>query len=214
MKKIIFTFLFCAFSLLNYSQTTVSGVVTYYFNQYQGNKPDLGASVTLIDSATIKNFDYNLYEKFHYGKFYQKMYFSALERYERYAEAYKKTEGKKKMVEQNETFKKGMNDAQKDMDRHTKQSISYESETPEKAAKISTNLYMQLTQLSDNLPKKTVDSNGNYSINAKPGVYYVLIKSKNRTSPYDILEISGKIYMTKIKISENDNKDVSYNFEI
>ncbi len=54
MKKIIFTFLLCAFSFLSYSQTTVSGVITYYFNQYQGNKPDLGASVTLIDSAICK----------------------------------------------------------------------------------------------------------------------------------------------------------------
>ena len=51
MKKIIFTFLLCAFSLLSYSQTTVSGVITYYFNQYQGNKPDLGASVTLRSHA-------------------------------------------------------------------------------------------------------------------------------------------------------------------
>ena len=69
MKKIIFTFLLCAFSLLSYSQTTVSGVITYYFNQYQGNKPDLGASVTLIDSATVKNFDYKLYEKFYWNKY-------------------------------------------------------------------------------------------------------------------------------------------------
>ena len=50
--------------------------------------------------------------------------------------------------------------------------------------------------------KKTVDANGNYSLNAKPGVYYVLIKSKNRTSSYDILESDGKIYIKKIKIAE------------
>jgi len=214
MKKIIFTFILFTFSLLNYSQTTVSGVVTYYFNQYQGNKPDLGASVILIDSAKVKNFDYKLYEKFYYGKFYQKMYFSALERYEKYSAVYKKTEGKKKMAEQNETFKKGMEDAQKDMERHTKELVKYESETPEKAAKISTDLYMQLLKLDDDLPKKTVDANGNYSLNAKPGVYYVLIKSKNRTSSYDILESDGKIYIKKIKISENETKDVSYNFEL
>lgn len=214
MKKIIFTFLLCTFSLFSYSQTTVSGVITYYFNQYQGNKPDLGASVTLIDSAKVKNFDYKLYENFHYGKFYQKMYFSALERFEKYSDAYKKTEGKKKMVEQNETFKKGMEDAKKDIESHMKQIAIYQSETPEKAAKISTDLYMQLLKLDDDLPKKTVDANGNYSLNAKPGVYYVLVKSKNRTSSYDILESSGKIYIKKIKVSENDNKDLSYNFEI
>ncbi|MCU4190077.1 hypothetical protein M9Q43_13020 [Flavobacterium sp. HXWNR29] len=214
MKKIIFALILCSFSILSYSQTSVSGVVTYYFNEYQGNKPDLGASVTLIDSAKVKNFDYKLYEKFYYGKFYQKMYFSSLERYEKYSAAYKKTEGKKKMAEQSETFKKGMEDAQKDMERHMKELVKYDSETPEKAAKISTELYMQLLKLDDDLPKKTVDANGNYSLNAKPGVYYVLIKSKNRTGSYDILESDGKIYIKKVKISENDNKDVSYNFEL
>lgn len=214
MKKKIITFIFCIFSLFNYSQTSLSGVISYYFNEYQGNKPDLGASVTLIDSAKVKNFDFTLYEKYHYGKFYQKMYFSALERYESYSQAYKKTEGKKKMLEQNETFKKEIEDAQKDMERHQKQIEFYQYETTEKAAKISMNLYLQLLKLDDDLPKKTVDANGNYSLVVKPGIYYVLIKSKNRTNSYDFIESNGKIYIKKIKISENENKDVSHNFDI
>lgn len=214
MKKIILSILLLSITSLSFAQTKVSGVVTYHFNQYQGNKPDIGASVTLIDSAKVKNFDYKLYENFYYGKFYQNIYFSSQARYEKYLEAFKKTEGKKKYTEDNETFKKGMEDAQKDMDRQMEQIVLYKSETPEKAAKISTALYMQLLKLDDDLPKKTVDGNGNYSLNVKPGVYYVLIKSKNRTNSYDILESDGKIYIKKIKISENDEKDVSVNFEI
>ena len=214
MKKIIFTILLLNITLVNYSQTTVSGVITYYFNEYQGNKPDIGSSVTLIDSAKVKNFNFKLYENYHYGKNYNKYYFSALEIYDRYQVALKRTEGKKKFAEENERFKKGMEDAKKDMDKHMEQIVLYQSETPEKSAKISTDLYMQLLKLDDDLPKKTVDANGNYSLNIKPGVYYVLIKSKNRTSKYDILEGDGKIYIKKIKISENDNKDISYNFEI
>ena len=214
MKKNIFSLLVFITSILGYSQTTVSGVVTYYFNQYQGNKADIGASVILIDSSTVKNFDYKLYENYNYGKFYQNMYFKAQERYEKYSVAFKKTEGKKKYTEDNETFKKGMEDAQKDMDNHMKQIILYESETPEKFAKISTDLYMQLLKLDDNLPKKTVDGNGNYMINTKPGTYYVFIKSKNRTNSLSVLENDGKIYIKKIKIVENDNKDVSKNFEL
>lgn len=214
MKKLILSIFLFGITFFGFSQTTVSGVVTYYFNEYQGNKPDIGASVTLIDSAKVKNFDYKLYENYHYGKFYQNLYFSSQARYEKYLEAFKKTEGKKKYAEDNETFKKGMEDAKKDMDRQMEQIVLYNSETPEKAAKITTDLYMQLLKLDDDLPKKTVDGNGNYSLNVKPGVYYVLIKSKNRTSSYDILEGDGKIYIKKIKISENENKDVSLNFEI
>ena len=74
MKKIIFSILLFGITLFGFSQTTVSGIVTYYFNEYQGNKPDIGASVTLIDSAEVKNFDYKLYENYHYGKFYQSIY--------------------------------------------------------------------------------------------------------------------------------------------
>jgi len=213
MKKIIFSILLFGITLFGFSQTTVSGIVTYYFNEYQGNKPDIGASVTLIDSAEVKNFDYKLYENYHYGKFYQSIYFSSQARYEKYFEAFKKTEGKKNDAEDSETFRKGMEDAKKDMDRQMEQIVLYKSDSPEKAAKITTDLYMQLLKLDDNLPKKTVDGNGNYSLNVKPGVYYVLIKSKNRTSSYDILEGDGKIYIKKIKISENENKDVSFNFE-
>lgn len=213
MKKIIFTILLFNFSFYGFSQTTISGVVTYYFNEYQGNKPDIGASVILIDSANVKNFDYKLYENYHYGKFYQKMYFLTFERYEKYSAAYKKTEGKKKLAVDNEKFRKGMEDAQKDMDRTLEQMKLYQFETIEKSAKISVDLYMQLSNLGDDLPKKTVDSNGNYSINTKPGVYYVFIKSKNRTS-IDVTEMDGKIYIKKYKIIENENKDASYNFEL
>lgn len=213
MKKFTFSILLFGITFLGFSQATVSGVVTYYFNEYQGNKPDIGASVTLIDSAKVKNFDYKLYENYRYGKSYQKLYFEAMARYNTYQTAFKKTEGKKKFAEDNETFRKGMEDAKKDMDNHMNQVTLYKSETPEKAAKISTDLYMQLLKLDEDLPKKTVDSNGNYSMKANPGVYYVFIKSKNRTSSYDILEMAGKIYIKKIKISEND-KDVSYNFEL
>ncbi|SHJ22431.1 hypothetical protein [Flavobacterium terrae] len=214
MKKNILTILLLSFTYLGFSQTTISGVVTYYFNEYQGNKTDIGASVTIIDSAKVKTFDYKLYENYYYGKTYQNLYFSSQARYEKYLEAFKKTEGKKKYAEDNERFQKGMADAKKDMDRQMEQITLYKSETPEKSAKISTDLYMQILKLDDDLPKKTVDGSGNYSLNVKPGVYYVLIKSKNRKSSYDILENDGKIYIKKIKISENENKDVSHNFEL
>ncbi|MEA9413724.1 hypothetical protein [Flavobacterium sp. PL02] len=214
MKKLLFTILLLNISLFSFSQTSISGVVTYYFNQYQGNKPDVGASVIIIDSTKTKSFDYKLYENYHYGKSYQNIYFSSQLRYEKYLAAFKKTEGKKKYLEDNETFRKGMEDAKKDMENQMKQIALYNHETPEKSAKNSTDLYMQLLKLDDDLPKRTVDGTGHYNLNINPGVYYIYIKSKNRTNRLDILELDGKIYIKKIKIAENENKDISKNFEL
>jgi hypothetical protein len=213
MKKITLIVLFLL-SAFGYSQTEVGGVVTYYFNKYQGNKPDLGATVVLIDSAKVKGFDYKLYENFHYGSFYSNMYMLAQERYDKYSKSFKATEGKKKHAVENETFKKGMDDATKDMLGYKNQMVLYNFDSNEKSAKICVDLYMQLTQLSEDLPSKTVDANGNYKLSIVPGTYYVYIKSKNRTSVKNIAENSGKIYIKKVKIIENQSKDVSYNFEL
>lgn len=35
----------------------IKGVVTYYFNQYQGDKSDIGAAVYIVDSAKCRSFD-------------------------------------------------------------------------------------------------------------------------------------------------------------
>tara|TARA_B110000037_G_scaffold150066_1_gene169287 strand:- start:902 stop:1057 length:156 start_codon:yes stop_codon:yes gene_type:complete len=50
-------------------------------------------------------------------------------------------------------------------------------------------------------------------MNINPGVYYVYIKSKNRTGLL-MPETDGRIYIKKIKISENSDKDISYSFEL
>jgi len=213
MKKNILTLLLFSISIIGFSQTKISGVITYYFNEFQGNKADIGASVILIDSSKVADFDYKLYEKYHYGKFYQEMYFGTMERYEKYSLALSRTRKGKKYDKDRETFKKGMEDAEKDMEKHKKEMEKYEYDTSEKSAKTGIDIYMQLVELDENLPKKTVDSNGNYSMNIEPGVYYVYIKSKNRTS-LGAPEFDGKIYIKKVKISENNDKDVSYNFEL
>ena len=43
------------FSINSYSQSKVSGTVTYLYNDYQGNKADVGASIYIIDSAAAGN---------------------------------------------------------------------------------------------------------------------------------------------------------------
>lgn len=213
MKNSILILLFLISSITGFSQTKISGVITYYFNEYQGNKPDIGASVILIDSSKATNFNYKIYENFHYGKAYQKLYFSALERYENYTSILAKLKKGKKYDADREKMNVGIADAQKDMDKYAKEMARYEFDSAEKSAKTGVDLALQLLKLDEDLPKKTVDSNGNYSMNIKPGVYYVYIKSKNRTSLL-MPESDGNVYIKKVRIAENTDKDVSHNFEL
>jgi len=213
MKKNIFTLLFVSLTFTGYSQTKISGVITYYFNEYKGYKPDVGASVILIDSLTIRDFNYKLYEKFYYGKSYQDLYFGAMELYDKFSSSLKKMKKGKKYDKDRKIIKWAMKQAQESMERNKKQLVKYEYDTPQKYLKIGVDLYIQLLKLDEDLPKKTVDNNGNYSMNINPGVYYVYIKSKNRTGLL-IPETDGKIYIKKIKILENSDKDISYNFEL
>jgi hypothetical protein len=59
-----------------------------------------------------------------------------------------------------------------------------------------------------------VDANGNYSIITSPGIYYVFIKSKNRTSTSGLLEKSGNVYFQRVELKDGQRKDVSYNFSL
>lgn len=51
MKLIILCLSICYANVCNAQVGKVHGVITYFFNDYQGDKPDLGAQVYAIDSA-------------------------------------------------------------------------------------------------------------------------------------------------------------------
>lgn len=212
MKKMTLIILVFTFSLSAFSQSKISGVITYYYNEFQGNKPDIGASLIMIDSTKVSEFDYSIYEKYHYGKLYEDMYFGSLYRYEKYTSALQKLGKSKKYDEDRKNYEKGIDDAKKDMNNHKKQMEKYDYDNAENAAKVGVELYIQLLELSDDLPKKTIDASGSYSLDIEPGVYYAYIKSNNRKG-VGVVDISGKIYIKKVKIVENSNKDFSYNFE-
>lgn len=58
MKYLLTVLIVSSFSFHGYSQKgKIKGVVTYFFNEYQGNKPDLGAEVYVVDSARCGKYD-------------------------------------------------------------------------------------------------------------------------------------------------------------
>jgi len=66
-------------------------------------------------------------------------------------------------------------------------------------------------KLNNDFPVKSIDNLGGYNFIVKKGTYYVYVKSNNRKFN-NIIENNGQIYIKKIRILENDIKDVSYNF--
>lgn len=84
MKQFSFSFLLLIFFLIGALQvcypqdkSTIKGVVTYFFNKYQGDKPDLGAQVWLIDSTKANGYNQPLSDTFYYGYFYRNLYAGA-----------------------------------------------------------------------------------------------------------------------------------------
>lgn len=163
----------------------ISGVITYFFNDNFGDRPDIGAQVYVIDVRKSSDFNIASYDTFHYGGAYRNMYSS-------YKQMRKKIPDeiienlKKWKVEDDELFEA--------LDTRLTQSI------------------LKLTY-SSFVIKSIVDGNGTYSLTVPPGEYYIFIKSNNRKG-LSISEIQGKIYCKKISVKEGDRLNVSVNFDL
>jgi hypothetical protein len=64
---------------------------------------------------------------------------------------------------------------------------------------------------SKNSSKANVDGSGNYSVKVRPGIYYVLFKSRNSTR-LDKFETAEHFKCFKVNISEGENVTMSYAF--
>lgn len=191
--------------------STIKGVVTYFFNKYQGDKPDLGSSVVVVDSAQVKNFDYQLWKNYQFATSYRNIIDMTKTRYDNYSLLYNNSKGAEK-----EKYKADMESAQKDLEKYAKELEKYNADTDEKYKILDKELFPTLFQFQnakEPFIETTIDNNGNYSISIPSGVYYVYIKSKNRKG-YTVTDVSGKTYIDKVKVSKNQNKDVSHNFTL
>lgn len=217
MKKITLLIIL-SFALSNINaQSKVSGVVTYFFNDYQGNKPDLGATVYVIDSTKIKDFDEIIYYKYYSAMVnkkiaasYEKMINDLEESNKKYGKSkYYKSEYDKNLSFINE-FKEKRDGANNDL-------IKSGFETKEKFDELDRisrkNFYSLETNSEKEGYKTTVDAVGKYEINIEPGIYYILIKSNGRKA-LSVTEIGGKIFYKKIKVIKDRVIDVSTNFTL
>lgn len=166
-------------------QGVISGVVTYFFNDNYGNKPDIGAEVCIADSAKNQDVKFSTIDSLLFASYYRYLYLLP--------------RNKRTPVDRIEKKIKEYNcDSKESFD-------SLDSR--------ATNNILKLMYVSKNVTKTVVDGNGNYSIKVKPGTYYVCIKSKNRRGLSNcVTEAAGKLNINKIIVKESLDYNVSCNF--
>jgi hypothetical protein len=160
----------------------IFGVVTYFFNDNYGYKPDVGAGIYVIDSIKSPYFKPKTIDSIQIGSNYRYLYLS-----------YPKRSIPIDVLKNAENYNV-INEA------------SYEA-----LDKRALEIILTMEVFDKNLFKTIADGSGNYSIKVKPGTYYVCIKSSNRTG-LSTTESNGKVYYKKVIIEEGSEINLNCKF--
>lgn len=203
--------LICSFACL--CQQKVSGTITYYYNQYQGNKADVGASVFIIDSSNAGNL-FNPIDSFckgytHYQflKVYKTLQEQAAASMDGPGMWMVSKKAKKRYI-QSDSIPQYVLDGAKQAGVETKDKFHYLDSLCFRA--------IIAFEASPFTYKTQADGVGNYSINLKsPGTYYVLLKSANRTGD-GLSFVTSKYYISKCSIKNEDINfpNINKNFDL
>lgn len=167
------------------TKTTLKGVITYFFNEYQGDKPDVGAHIWVIDSADAKDFNIKTADSFYYANFYLEIKASYV----------------------------GMGVAvPADV---LKRISDYGADAGDNFNSLDRRNAMQVFSLEYNskVRKATVDGSGSYSFSLPPGDYFVYIKSNGRQGQ-TVSEISGKMRIMEVRLAPTEDADASWKFDL
>jgi hypothetical protein len=196
MKKILLIPVLFA-SKISLAQSKISGTITYFHNDYQGNKADVGSIIYVSDSSNNK-IDFNAIDSLIKGEYLYNVY------------------NESKDIEDKRSSKK----RNADLENKTPEFIltnakNYGVNTQkgyhnlDTRATIPANTFMKSPEYTTK-----ADGAGNYNINIKrPGAYYVLVKSAHREG-VGKTTMEGRLYLEKVKISDADEKNVSTNFKV
>jgi len=164
----------------------ITGVVTYFFNDNYGDKPDVGAEILIINISKIPDFKYLTVDSFYHANTYKNLYDS----YAAMSEIPDNisNELKEYGVDTKERF-----DA---LDKRTDDELD--------KIRYEFNYYCI---------KLVVDGNGNFSSNVPPGKYYVYVQSNNRKG-HSRTEIMGKIYCKKVVVKSGETSNLNAKFDL
>jgi len=166
----------------------IAGVVTYYFNDNYGDKPDVGSKVLIIDALKVPDFKYSTVDSFLYANTYKNLYDS-------YA-ADRESKIPDNIIQ---IVKEYGVDTQAGFD-------ALDNRTQKELNKIKFNNIIYCTKL-------VVDGNGTVSANVPPGKYYIVVASNNRTGR-SMTEILGKIYFEKVEVKSGETSNFNAKFDL
>ncbi|MEO5990932.1 MAG: hypothetical protein ABIP68_04795 [Ferruginibacter sp.] len=164
----------------------ISGVITYFFNDNIGDKPDVGSEILIINSAKVPNFNFSTVDSFRYAKTYKTLYFSYAKRGKVPDDIREKVQ--KYGVETEEGFDALDNRARDELVKIRFENITY-------------------------CTKVVVDGNGTFSANLESGKYYVYITSNNRKGK-NMTEVMGKVYCQEVVVRSGETTNVNTKFDL
>jgi len=163
----------------------IFGVVTYYFNHNYGDKPDVGSTVFVADSAMHPEINFEDVQIYQKAIAFRNLS-NLLKKPNQPLPALMQAQADKYKWEDSTVFD-GID------------KLSYRN--------------IKLLQNSDKVFNSVVDGVGNFSQKVAPGTYYILIKSNNRKGSTNT-ELSGQIYFKKVLIKAGDEYNISHKFSL
>lgn len=194
-KQLLFLALLILTTKISFAQTgTIKGVITYYFNQNYGFKPDVGAKISVLSEANYKILLQKVDSCLANIATYESNLILAkdlMDKSENELNALSPFTKSKKIKE----FK----------DKYEASKRNYEKEKEFVInANMCRNIVFDKFQANANDFEKTIaDGSGNYSFKLEPGNYGILLSSKQKI---------GNI-IKGIIIKENKDTDFSYQFD-
>lgn len=165
----------------------IAGVVTYFFNDNYGDKPDVGAEILIINSSEVPNFHLSTVDSFGHAYAYKILYNSYAKRGESVP---------KYIADEVVSYGVDGKDGFDDLDNRTLNELY----------KIKFEKIIYCTKL-------IVDGNGTFSSNLPVGKYYVYITSNNRKGDSQT-EIMGKIYCKEVVVKTGEISNVNAKFDL
>jgi len=162
----------------------VSGVITYFFNDNFGSKPDVGADVYIVESNKVPDFNYATVDSFYNSNIHR---------------LYRSKWGA--IVSSNKVLANIIVEAKKyNLDRKSFNSLDKRAAT-------------NISQIIDakDVMNLNVDGIGNFSIKVKPGTYFICIKSKNIIG-LNVIDTTGEIKCERLIVKEDGEYNVSCEF--